>query len=306
MFQTEYGLIYYAAIGLIGLAVYIVTSMFFSSEEQFKTTEQLEDAKISSKKKDVGIVLKYSRPFFKRYVSPVVSNMKSKKKIKERYKRELAMGGLTDELTPEDFYAFKIFLILGFPILFLVVREFGEFYDWPLSLVPVVSVVGFFYPNIWIKDVIAKRQKDLLLNLPFAVDMLALSVEAGLDFIAAMAKVIEKADPSSLTEEFTLVIKEIRLGSSRAEALRMLSWRTDVMEITSFTSTLIAADSVGASIAPILKQLSEGIRMKRSTMVEKQGAKAATKILYPMLGFFVPSVLIVVETPLVVDFLLNK
>ena len=73
-----------------------------------------------------GIVLKYSRPFFKHYISPIVSSMKYKKQIKEKYKQKLASSGLADILTPEDFYAFKIFLIVGFPIVFMAVRTFLE------------------------------------------------------------------------------------------------------------------------------------------------------------------------------------
>ena len=139
--------------------------------------------------------------------------------------------------------------------------------------------------------------------MPFAVDMLALSVEAGLDFVAAMSKVISKAKVSALTEEFDLVIKEITVGASRAEALRNLSWRVNLITLTSFCATLIAADSVGANISPILKALSGEIRQKKSNDVEKMAAKAATKILFPMMGFIVPAVFIIVSAPLILEFI---
>ena len=138
-------------------------------------------------------------------------------------------------------------------------------------------------------------------SMPFAVDMLALSVEAGLDFIAAMEKVIEKAKPGPLTEEFKNISKEIKIGASRAEALRNMAYRVNLVQVTSFTATLIAADSVGASIGPILKSLSAEIRQKRSSDAEKKGAQAATKILFPMMIFIMPAVFIMIFAPIVVE-----
>ena len=141
------------------------------------------------------------------------------------------------------------------------------------------------------------------MNMPFIVDMLALSVEAGLDFMAAMQKVIEKAPPSGLSEEFEIMLKETKVGASRAEGLRQLSWRTDTLPVASFCATLIAADAVGASIAPILKTLAAELRQKRSAEAEKAGATAATKILFPMMFLIMPSVAIVIMAPIALQFM---
>ena len=226
--------------------------------------------------------------------------MKGKKKLKDKYRRPLAAAGLTEAMTAEDFLAFKIFLVMAFPILFIAIRQFLE-ETWPLKLIPVLAAVGYIYPDIWIRGLADRRRFDILSAMPFAVDMLALSVEAGLDFIAAMAKVIEKARPSALTEEFSIVQKEIKIGASRAEGLRNMAWRVDMIPISSFCATLIAADSVGANIGPILKNLSVEIRQKKSAEVEKSGATAATKILFPMLFLIVPAVFIIVAAPIVLE-----
>lgn len=301
LFQSSQ-LLMWASIILIGIAVYIVTQMMFQDNESFQAAQKLEegDNKKQDEFKKHGIVLQYSRPFFKRYISPIVASMKNKKKIKEKYRRKLASAGLTDVLTTEDFFAFKLFLIIGFPIVFLAVREFTEA-DWQLSLIPVIAAVGFVYPDIWIKGKIEQRQKDIISGMPFSVDMLALSVEAGLDFVAAMTKVVDKAKPGPLTQEFEILLKETKIGASRAEALRNMAWRVDLIQISSFCATLIAADSVGASIGPILKALSVEIRQKKSAQIEKEGATAATKILFPMMAFVVPSVLLMIFAPLVVE-----
>ena len=298
----ESNLIYYTSVLLIGFVVFLITNLMFQKESQFQAGDQLDEMDSKDEADKHGIVLKYSRPMFKRYVSPIVSAMKQKEKIREKYKHPLAGAGLSEYLTPEDFFSFKLFLILGFPILFMAIRTFLE-ESWPLTLVPVVAVVGFFYPDIWVKGKMEQRQLGVLSGMPFAVDMLALSVEAGLDFIAAMSKVVEKAKPGPLVEEFEILIKEIKIGSSRAEALRNMAWRVNSMEISSFCATLIAADSVGASIGPILKSLSDEIRQKASSEVEKKGATAATKILFPMLFLITPAVFIIVAAPMALGFM---
>lgn len=304
--DTGSPILFYSSIGLIGLAIFLVTIMMFQDEEEFKAAEKLDDSeKKNQPQENYGVVLRYSKPFFKRYVTPIVASMKSKKKIREKYKRKLASAGLTDVLTPEDFFSFKIFLIVGFPIVFLAIRVFLE-ENWPLSIIPIIAGVGFVYPDIWIKGRIQQRQKQVIMAMPFCVDMLALSVEAGLDFIAAMTKVIEKAKKTALSEEFETMIKEIKIGASRAEALRNLAWRIDLIQISSFCATLIAADSVGASIGPILKSLSLEIRQKKSSEVEKAGATAATKILFPMLFLIVPAVFIVVAAPIILELVIGK
>ncbi len=299
-------LLYYAGLILIGLAVFLISKTIFQDEDQFQAQEKLEDSKTQVDEiAKHGIILRYSRPFFKRYFSPIVSGMKSKKTFKEKYRRKLAAAGLTNILTPEDFFAFKLFLIIGFPILFMLIRAFLE-ETWPLQIIPLIAFIGFFYPDFWIKGKIENRQKEIIRAMPFSVDMLALSVEAGLDFIAAMSKVIEKAKANPLTEEFEILIREIKIGASRAEALRNLAWRIDLIQISSFSATLIAADSVGASIGPILKALAVEIRQKKSSEVEKAGATAATKILFPMLFLIIPSVLLIVFAPIVLEFIGGK
>lgn len=298
-------ILYYAAIGLIGIAVFLITKTIFQDENQYQAQEKLDDAKGGEDIGKHGVILQFSRPFFRRYFTPIISSMKNKKSIKEKYKRPLASAGLTNVLTPEDFFAFKLFLIIGFPILFIMAKIFTEA-DWSLSLIPIVGFVGYYYPNIWMNGKIESRRSEIVANMPFGVDMLALSVEAGLDFIAAMAKVNEKAKPNALSEEFEIVIKEIRIGASRAEALRGMAWRVDMIQISSFCATLIAADSVGASIGPILKALAVEIRQKKSAEVEKAGATAATKILFPMMFLIIPSVLVVVFSPIVLEMITKK
>lgn len=297
-------LLLYTSYFLFGLAVFLIMQTFFKDEDRFKAELRLDEADEDEKKKlPNDVVLKYSQPFFKRYVSPVVKGMKYKKKIREKYKRKLASSGMNKFLSPEDFFAFKLFLIIGFPVVYIFGGKFMEV-EVELSYVPFLVVGGFFYPDLWIKEKIKARQEEIMLNMPFVVDMLALSVEAGLDFVSAIQKVIEKAPPSALVDEFEIFLKETRVGASRAEGLRALSWRIDMLPIASFCATLIAADSVGSSnLAPILKTLSDEMRQKRSTDVEKKGAQASTKMLFPMMFLILPAVILIIAAPFVIGFM---
>jgi len=296
-------LIYLAMLILFGVSSFMIAMTIFKDEGSFAVQEKFEDIENNNKQINLakyGIIFKYSRVFFRRYFTPIVQGMKNKAKIKEKYRRSIANGGMLNAITPEDFFAFKLFLILGFPALFLAFRFLMDM-DWSLALTPVVSFIGYIYPDIWMKSRIEKRKREIINAMPFVVDMLALSIEAGLDFIAAMARVIEKAPNTALTEEFEILIKEIKIGSSRADALRQLSWRVDEIVVNSFCATLIAADSVGASVGPILKILSGEIRQKRSSLIEQAGAKASTKILFPMIIFILPAVFIITFAPLALD-----
>jgi tight adherence protein C len=295
--------LFYMASFLIALAVFLVARSTLEEENKFKASETMDEAEADKKTLPTSdFVLKYSRPFFKRYLTPIVQNMKGRQNLKNKYKKKLANAGLTKELNSEDFFAFKLFLILGFPILFILIRIFLD-ETWPLSMIPLLSVVGYYYPDFWINGKIEKRKEEVLFGLPFVVDMLALSVEAGLDFMAAMQKVIERAPKSAIIEEFETLIKDTRLGSSRADGLRQMAFRVDVVQVNSFCATLIAADSVGASIGPILKQLSAEMRQKRASDAEKKGATAATKILFPMIFFIMPAVFFAIASPMIFEFM---
>ena len=142
--------------------------------------------------------------------------------------------------------------------------------------------------------------------MPFVVDLLALSTEAGLDFMGAIAKVVEKAKPGPLIKELDTMLKDIKVGASRAEAMRNMAWRIDMMEINSFVAILISADEMGASIGKILRQQSEQIRHERFMRAEKAGAKASQAVLFPMTFFIVPAVFLMIFGPFVLQFLAGK
>lgn len=304
-FKEDSPALLYGPLVLIFVSIFLIVRVFMEDQDKFKTQEALEEAENSTKSKNTAFFLKITKPFYKRYFLPIVQSSKHKQNFRNKYRQKLANAGLTKEMSPEEFVALKFFMIIGGPFAFLAVRWFLE-ETWPLSITPVMGVVGYFYPNIWLEGMIKRRADEVLRAMPFIVDMLALSVEAGLDFMAAIQRVIEKAPRSPLVEEFETLVKETKIGSSRAEGLRQLGWRVNVIEINSFCATLIAADSVGASIGPLLKQLSAELRVKRSSRAEQQGATAATKILIPMIFFILPAVLVAIFAPMILKMMSGK
>jgi tight adherence protein C len=302
--KVENPTLLYASLVLIFVAIFLIVRVFIEDQDKYKTQEVIEEAE-SYKEKSLPLFLRITIPFYKRYFLPIIQSSKHRQTFKNRYRQKIANAGLSKDLSPEEFVALKFFMILGGPFAFLAVRYIMEA-DWLISLTPVMGIIGFFYPNIWLSGMVSKRSDEVLRAMPFIVDMLALSVEAGLDFIAAIQRVIEKAPQSALVEEFETLIKEIKIGSSRADGLRQLSWRVNVIEINSFCATLVAADSVGASIAPLLKQLSAEIRVKRTARAEQMGATAATKILFPMILFILPAVLVAIFAPMLLKMISGK
>lgn len=303
-FKVENPTLLYAALVLIFISIFLIVRVFIEDQDNYKTQEVIEEAE-NVKEKNLSLFLKITRPFYKRYFLPIIQSSKQKQSFRNRYKQKIANAGLSKDLSPEEFVALKFFMIIGGPFAFLAVRYIMEA-DWPLSITPIMGIVGFFYPNIWLSGMIKKRADEVVRAMPFIVDMLALSVEAGLDFMAAIQKVIDKAPRSALVEEFETLIKETKIGSSRADGLRQLGWRINVIEINSFCATLIAADSVGASIGPLLKQLSSEMRVKRTARAEQLGATAATKILLPMILFILPAVLVAIFAPMFLKMISGK
>lgn len=281
------------AYAFIGIAVYLVGRAFFHQEEE-RSAKQLLGEDVQERKAS-NVIIKYSRPFFSRYVVPIVKDLKIDD-YRKKLRRKIIAAGMSEEFSPNELFAFKLFLILGSPVFFAGVNYVGEF-ELPWIVFPLFSVLGFFYPDLMLNETTKQRQKHVKRSLPFVVDLLALSTEAGLDFIGAIGKVVEKARPSPLVEELEQVLKEIKVGSSRAEALKEMAQRLNMSEISSFVAILISADQMGASIGKVLRQQSDQIRNQRFVAAEKEGAKIAQKIMLPMFLFILPAIMMTVFGP---------
>ena len=159
--------------------------------------------------------------------------------------------------------------------------------------------LAWFAPVIWLNGAIARRKAAVRMVLPDVLDLLCVSVEAGLGFDAGIQKVAEKFK-GPLAEELQEYIKEIRLGRSRTAGLRGLARRTDVDELRSFVAALIQAEQMGVSLAQVLRIQSDQMRHQRRLLAQERGMKVPVKMLFPLVFFILPTIFIVLFAPLAV------
>jgi tight adherence protein C len=167
---------------------------------------------------------------------------------------------------------------------------------------PLLMLFGWFFPSIYAGSQRGQRYTAVVVDLPFFIDLMALSTEAGLDFMGSLARIVEKADEGVLAEEIRIVLKDLKLGSSRREALTRLADRLDIPEITSFVAVVRDAEESGAPISQVLKDQSIQMRLERFVRAEKAGAKASQAMLIPLMFLILPAVFLMVFSPVVLQF----
>lgn len=166
----------------------------------------------------------------------------------------------------------------------------------PYLIVPLFSIIGFFFPQLWLQGKITARQKEIRKAMPDALDLLTICVEAGLGFDAAMSKVSEKWE-NELALSFSRAIREVQLGKLRRDALKNMAERIGISEMTSFIAAVIQSESLGVSMAKVLRIQSEQMRVKRRQMAEEEAHKAPVKMIIPMAFLTFPSIFIVLLAP---------
>ena len=164
----------------------------------------------------------------------------------------------------------------------------------------VFGVFGFFLPDLLLINKAQHRSEQIQKALPDSIDLLTISVESGLAFDAALSQVSRNSD-GPLAEEFTRVLKEIQIGSSRSEALRALSERTDVDDLRIFLNSMVQAEKLGIPIADVLRVQSAEMRVKRSQRIEEQAMKLPVKIIFPLLLCIMPAMFVVIIGPAVIN-----
>ena len=168
----------------------------------------------------------------------------------------------------------------------------------------VGGMFGYTVPEFWLGGRVRKRQKAILMMIPDALDLLTISVRAGLGFDGALGKVVEKLK-GPLTDEFRRALAEIRVGKARREALRDIVPRTEVPPLTNFIGAIIQAEQLGVSISKVLQVQSEQLRIERRQRAEEMAAKAPIKMLFPLVGCIFPSLFIVILGPAIILIVIN-
>ncbi len=289
-------------IGLImaGFAVYLFVHTLFANNAD---KQQLNWANNNEPERSDNIIINFSRPLVHQFTIKYALKIKDQS-FRRRVRKQILTAGLSSQLNEDEFIGLQIFWGIVFPI-FLIVMNFSLQIGLSNLMLLGCGLFGFFLPTVHARAKKKDRELKVRADLPFFIDLLALSVEAGLDFFSAIQKIVDKTrgQQSVLGDELGTVLKDIAVGASKAQALRGLSDRLDVQEITSFVAVLIDAESTGASISQVLKDQSVQMRLERFVRAEKAGARASQAILVPLMLFILPAVFIMVFGPVAISFL---
>lgn len=244
-----------------------------------------------------------SKPFFERVVRPVLERLASviskntPVKKKTGLQKKLMMAGNPINLASGEFIVIQYGLTIGFPAaILLLTLPAGIETSTTITGMALGAVGGFMLPEYYLKVLTDKRKDEIQDNLPDVLDLMTVSVEAGLGFDAALVKVTEKIK-GVISQEFTRVLQEIKMGKPRRDALRDLGNRSGVDDLIAFIGSVIQADQLGVSIGNVLRLQSEQMRQKRRQRAEEKAMKAPIKMLIPLILFIFPTIFIVVLGP---------
>ncbi len=231
-------------------------------------------------------------------------------KLRNSAEKRLATAGFRTVISGNELLALQILspITIGVLwVLFVKLAILSSHNSMLENMEVIIYIAGillsFIYPQAWLNDQVKKRHRSIQKSLPFVLDLLTLSVEAGMDFMSALQRNLERDSLDPLGEELLTVIREIQLGKTRKEALHNLSVRVDLPDLRSVTNALIQADELGVSIGSILRIQADQIRQRRFERAEKLANEAPTKLLFPLMIFIFPSVFFILMGPIIVQML---
>lgn len=244
------------------------------------------------------------RPMMRR-LSGIGTRLTSRERV-GRTESRLAEAGYPYGLRTIDFMGLKVVVALmaGALAFLLFGVAMGSDATTGLIISAIALVLGFFLPDYWLVNRIHARQKAILLAIPDVLDLLTISVKAGLGFDAALGKVVEKTE-GPLTDEFRRALAEVRIGKPRRDALKEMVARTNVPALTNFIGAIVQAEQLGVAIANVLEVQSEQLRIERRQRAEEMAAKAPIKMLFPLVGCIFPSMFIVILGPALILIIKN-
>ena len=255
--------------------------------------------------------LELQQPFFDRTVKPLAGRLSgavariTSSSFTERTEKRLAMAGNPGDMKVADWLGIKAIatgVVAG--LMFIIFGVLGGSITQGLLLALVGTGIGYIGPEFWLGRRVRARQKAILIGIPDALDLLTISVRAGLGFDAALGKVVEKLK-GPLVDEFRRALAEVRVGKARREALRDIVPRTEVQPLTNFISAIIQAEQLGVSISKVLQVQSEQLRIERRQRAEEQAAQAPIKMLFPLVGCIFPSLFVVILGPALILIMQN-
>ena len=223
----------------------------------------------------------------------------------KKWRNELLKAGY--HLTAEQVFGGQILAAVGMGLM----TCFGLFFlkgdgSAAIGAGIVAAIVGWFLPTTFIQKRAQERQIEIIRSLPFAIDLLASAMRAGLDFIAAVRYYVSMGGKGALVVEFGLLLRQMELGKSRMEALEEMATHVQTQEFTAFVAAVAHGTEIGASIIETLQIQGEDMRRARFNLAERKAARAPSIMIFPLALFILPSVFAIVFVPVILRFLAAK
>jgi tight adherence protein C len=294
------------AVASVFFAILLVGVALEHSQSERKRAVRLLESQVSSGSVDQPINLRQqsmTESFGSRVLVPVVSRAGGVARritpidARDRLTKKLQVAGSPVGWDAERVLAFKVIGGVAGMIAALVIT--GLMHPAPFIAVVIMGLlifVGFVVPDSILSRRVDERQKEILRTLSDTLDLLTISVEAGLSLNAAIAQVVQNV-PGVLSSEFARMLQEIQLGVPRSDAFRHLSDRTDVEELNAFALAMIQADVFGVSIASVLRTQAQQLRIKRRQRAEAKAMQTPVKIVFPLVLCVLPALFVVIIGP---------
>lgn len=290
--------------GAVGGAVYAVLSQLDERQVVRETLRQLDGYEVENERDQQML-----NPLKERAVKPLIEGVTNLGKrftpvgYVEKVRHKFVYAGLPDQASIDRFLAIRVVTVglagLSFLLLF-VFNLLGLAGVLRLALPGLVILALMLGPDSWLNRKVAERQHEIQVSLPDVMDLLVISVEAGLGFEQAMDRVINSV-PGALTEEFSRTLGETQAGAARSDAMRAMDERCNVPELRSFVMAIIQADTFGVSIGRVLRGQADEMRIKRRQLAQERAQKAPVKMLIPMVFCIFPALFVIVLGPAVLN-----
>jgi tight adherence protein C len=285
----------------VGALVYVFASASMEKAEVRDSLRRLEGYQIQDVRDQEMLA-----PMSERVVAPLVEGLTGVAKhftpqgYGEKIAQKLVHAGNPPNLNVDKILVMKLLGLVS--VIFWVPVLLFLHFAGPLLLIGVVVLWGasFMYPDVTINRRIEDREKQISRKLPDILDLLVISVEAGLGFEQALDRTCT-AVPGALSDEFRRMLHEIRIGSTRADALRAMADRSDVPELRGFILAMLQADTFGVSISRLLRSQADEMRIKRRLMAQEKAQKAPVKMLFPLVFCIFPSIFVVILGPAMIN-----
>jgi len=294
------------AVGCVVGAIVLVGIFFDLSQSERRRAVRLLESQVAGTQTDnVNLREQHlSESFGSRIIVPIVAGATRVARrvtpidARDRIARKLLLAGGPAGWDAERVLAFKIIGLVGGVIAALLVSSVigGVSPFIRIVLFGLLGFVGFLAPDSMLSRRVDERQREILRTLSDTLDLLTISVEAGLSLNAAIAQVVQNV-PGVLSSEFARMLQEIQLGVPRADAFRNLAERTDVDELNAFALAMIQADVFGVSIASVLRTQAQQLRIKRRQAAEAKAQQTPVKIVFPLVLCILPALFIVIVGP---------